>query len=155
MITFQVEQLHDCLEEMKPLFPKHWEELGVFKDKMPLAPQYGEYLKREAEGKVVNVTARKDGQIISYYVAFIAPGLHYGNTLSTTMDIKYVHPDYRDRGLLLKVMLHVEKELRRRGSQVWYTGSKVSSAFHPSVMKIWDHMGFKPVDMYAAKWLGD
>lgn len=155
MITFQAERLHDCLREMMPLFPVHWEALGIFRDRMPLAPQYDEYLRREREGKVVNLTARKDGKIIAYYVAFIAPGLHYGSTLSTTMDITYVAPEYQGQGLIVKLMLHVEKHLRARGAQIWYTGSKISSKYHPGMDQLVTNMGFVPVDLYYAKWIGE
>lgn len=155
MITFQAERLHDCLEEMKPLFPIHWQALGVFRDKMPLAPRYDEYLRRELDGQVMNMTVRKDGKIIAYYITFVAPGLHYGETLSSTMDITYVHPDYDKQGLIVRLMLKAEKELRSRGVQVWYTGSKISSTYHESMDRLVTKFGFKPVDLYYAKWIGE
>jgi len=40
MITFSVEPLTERLEELKPLFPRHWEELALNKEHVPLDPQY-------------------------------------------------------------------------------------------------------------------
>ena len=40
MITCQVEQWPEFIEEAKPMLPIHWEELALNKDKVPLDPQY-------------------------------------------------------------------------------------------------------------------
>jgi hypothetical protein len=61
MITAQVESLTDRLDELKPFFPAHWEELGIYRDRMPLDPIYDEYLARDAAGSALLVTLRKDG----------------------------------------------------------------------------------------------
>src|SRR5690348_11565534 len=98
MITAQLETLGDCLEEMKILFPLHWDEIAIFKDKMPLEPQYEIYFRREAAGELVMPILRCDGKIIGYWPTFVAPGLHYGSTLTATTDILYVHPDHRGNG---------------------------------------------------------
>ena len=95
MITAAVEELHRCLEELKPLFDPHWKELALDQDKVPLCPDYAEYLRREAAGQVLCVTLRERGGIVGYFVGFIAPALHYQTCLTLTMDIYWIHPDYR------------------------------------------------------------
>lgn len=153
MITAQVESLTDTLEEMKPLFEAHYHELALNQDRVPLDPQYGVYLARDAAGEVLLTTLRKDGALIAYFVGFVAPGLHYKTCLTCTMDIFLLHPDYRDGspGPAIKLFRAVEKEARRRGVQRWFVGSKV----HRDASRLFEYLGFEKVETYYSRWLGD
>jgi GNAT superfamily N-acetyltransferase len=149
MITAHVESLTERLEEMKPLFPLHWAELALNKDKVPLDPQYGIYLARDAAGEVLFVTLREAGALIGYFVGFVAPGLHYRTCLTLTMDIFYVHPERRGRGGIT-LFRAVEDEARRRGVQRWFAGSKC----HADASWLFEHLGFERVEIYYSKWIG-
>lgn len=151
MLTAHVEKLADCLDELKPLFPLHWEELALNKDKVPLDPQYEVYLEREKRGEVIVVTLRELGEIKGYLVGFIAPGLHYRTCLTCITDIFFVHPDARGRHGGVKLFTAVKKELKRRGVQRWFTGSKN----HKDASLLLDFLGFDPVETYHSMWLGD
>lgn len=153
MITTQVENYEAALPQLRDLFPRHWEELALFRDRMPLAPQYGEYTRREREGLLFLTTVRLNGRLVAYYIVQIAPGFHYAGTFTANMDIMYVVPEQRGRGLVLPLMRRVEVELKRRGVQAWYSGYKTS---HPlGLDKILPALGFQPADSYLIKWLGD
>lgn len=152
MITAQVESFEAALPELNALFPRHWEELALFRDRMPLAPQYDEYVTRERSGRLFLVTVREGSRIAAYYTAQIAPGFHYAGTLTGTMDLTYVVPELRERGLALPLFRCVERELRRRGVQVWYSGYK---AHKPNGLdQLLPVLGFEPADVYMIKWLG-
>lgn len=150
MITAQVESLTERLEEMKPLFPLHWKELALNKDKVPLDPQYDLYLARDANGEVLFVTIRELGALVGYFVGFVAPGLHYRTCLTCTMDIFYVHPEKRGR-CGIKLFRAVEAEAKRRGVQRWFVGSKC----HADASWLFEKLGFEKVEIYYAKWIGD
>jgi N-acetylglutamate synthase-like GNAT family acetyltransferase len=45
----------------------------------------------------------------------------------------------------------VEKELRRRGVQRWFAGSKV----HADASALFERLDFKRVEVYYSKWIGD
>ena len=77
MLTVQVESFPELLEELKPLLPLHWEELALNKDKVPLDPQYDVYLQKDVNGQVLSIAARENGELIGYFIGFVAPGLHY------------------------------------------------------------------------------
>jgi GNAT superfamily N-acetyltransferase len=124
LITVQVDSFELCIPELRELFPGHHRELALFQDRMPLAPDYAEYVRREREGSLFLTTARWNGRIVAYYVAQVRPGFHYSITLTGTMDILYVVPQFRNRGLALPLFRHTEQELRRRGVEVWYSGFK-------------------------------
>lgn len=150
MITCQVEPFPPFLEEVKPILPIHWEELALNKDKVPLDPQYDIYLARDARGEVISVTAREDGKLMGYFVGFIAPGLHYKTCLTCTMDIFYVHPDHRGGGTGWHLFKTAEAELRRRGVQRLFVGSKL----HKDASWLFEKLGYEEVERYYSAWLG-
>lgn len=151
MITCQVEPFPPFLKEVKPILPIHWEELALHKEKVPLNPQYNVYLQRDAQGGVISVTAREDGKLIGYFVGFIAPGLHYQTCLTCTMDIFYVHPDHRGGGTGYHLFKSAEKELKRRGVQRLFVGSKL----HKDASWLFEKLGYEEVERYYSAWLGD
>lgn len=150
MITWGVEDFPTFLEEAKPLFPKHWEELALDKEKVPLDPQYEIYLERDRRGEVLLMAGRSAGELIGYFVGFVAPGLHYKTCLTLTMDIFWVHPEYRGRqGVML--FKAVETEARRRGIQRMFVGSKL----HKDASWLFEKLRYTEVERYYSMWLGD
>lgn len=151
MMTCQVESFTERLGEFQPLFPLHWEELALNKDKVPLDPQYDVYVAREARGELLFVTLRELGTPVGYFIGFIAPGLHYRTCLTCTMDIFYVHPAKRGGRGGIKLFKFVEKELRRRGVDRWFVGSKC----HADASWLFEILGFDRAEVYYSKWLGE
>ena len=150
-LTAHVESLTERLEELKPLLPLHWEELALDKDKVPLDPQYDVYLQRDAQGQVILVTLRQEGRLMGYFVGFIAPGLHYKTCLTCTLDIFYVHPDVRGRMGGVRLFKAVKAELQRRGVKRWFVGSKL----HKDASRLFEALGFAPVETYYSMWIGE
>lgn len=153
MITAQIERFEDCLPELRAIFPRHWQELALFQDRMPLDPQYDEYVVRERAGRLLLVTVRKDGKIAGYYTAQVAPGFHYASTLTGTLDIMYIVPEERERGLAMPLFRQVERALRHRGVKLWYSGYKTANSL--GLDRLLPLIGFKPADTYMTRWLGD
>lgn len=152
MLTCHVDSFEQMLPELKELLPGHYEELALNKDKVPLSPQYGVYIERERRGELLFVTMREAGRIVGYFIGFIAPGLHYSTCLTCTMDIFYVHPDKRGSGLPgVRLFRFVEKELRRRGVDRWFVGSKCKA----DASALFKFLEFEQVEIYYSKWLGD
>jgi hypothetical protein len=160
MISAHIERLHDCLEELKPLFAPHWRELALNQDRVALDPQYELYLQREAAGEVLCATLRERGALIAYFVGFVAPGMHYRSCLTLTMDIFWVHPEQRasdslssveEELLWIQLFECVLEEAKRRGVKRTFFGSKV----HQDAGPIFERMGMVPVDVYYSGWLGD
>jgi hypothetical protein len=160
MITAHVEQLRDVLEELKPLFEPHYAELALNQDKVPLAPQYEEYLAREAAGQVLCVTLRERGRVVGYFVGFIAPALHYRTCLTLTMDIFWLMPELRgedslgvvDEEMAAGVLFEtVQFEARRRGVKRALFGSKA----HRDCGAMFIAMGMIETDVYYSAWWGE
>jgi GNAT superfamily N-acetyltransferase len=151
VITFCVENLTEHLDELKPIFPQHWAELALNKDKVPLDPQYEEYLRRDSIGQVLFVAGREAGKLAAYFVGFVAPGLHYKTCLTLTMDIFYVLPEYRKGSAGTRLFRCVEQEAIRRGVHRVFMGSKL----HKDSSALFERLGYEPCELYHTKWLGD
>lgn len=151
MITAQIDSFERSMPELVPLFHQHWIELGLFRDRMPLAPQYAEYVRRERAGSLFLTTVRWDGRIAGYQTVQVAPGLHYGSTLTGHTDLYYIPRSDRGRGLVVPLFRTTERELRRRGVKVWYSGYKTHNPLQmPAVL---DAFGFVPSDTLMVKWI--
>ena len=110
MITCHTESFESRLDELKVLLPGHYEELALNKDTVPLYPQYEIYIERERRGELLFVVLRDAGEMIGYYIGFIAPGLHYKTCLTCITDIFYVRADKRGNAGV-KMFKFVEAEL--------------------------------------------
>lgn len=152
MLTTQVESFEERLAELQELLPLHYRELALNQDKVPLSPQYGIYIERERRGELLFVTMRDAGELVGYFIGFIAPGLHYSTCLTCTMDIFFIHPSRRGNALPgVRLFRAVEAELRRRGVQRWFAGSKCKA----DASSLFEFLDFERVEVYYSKWLGD
>lgn len=151
MITAHIENFEIRLDELKKLLPIHYEELALNQDKVPLDPQYEVYVARERAGELLFVTLREAGEMVGYFIGFIAPGLHYRTCLTCTMDIFYVRPDKRGSGAGRDLFKFVETELKRRAVDRWFVGSKC----HKDASWLFESLGFEKVEVYYSKWIGE
>lgn len=151
MLTTHIESFEERLEELQGLLPQHYQELALDQDKVPLSPQYDIYIARERLGELLFVTLRDAGELVGYFIGFIAPGLHYSTCLTCTMDIFFIRPDRRGSGLPgVRLFRAVEAELRRRGVHRWFVGSKCKA----DASALFERLGFDRVEIYYSKWLG-
>jgi GNAT superfamily N-acetyltransferase len=151
MLTAQPEDFMPFLDEVKPLLEHHWEELALNKDKVPLSPQYDVYIQRDALGQILLITLRESGQLVGYFIGFVAPGLHYSTCLTLIMDIFWLAPEHRGKMGGLKLFRAVEREAKRRGVQRMFVGSKV----HKDASKLFEAMRYDKCEVYYTAWLGD
>lgn len=153
MITAQLESIRVCWPELMEIFPIHHKELALFQDRMPLSPQRDVYFEREQNGNLFLATMRWNGRVAAYQITNVAPGFHYGQTLTATQDIVYVHPEMRDKGLAFPLFRVVRRELERRGVKIWHVGYKTSIPL--GLDRLLPMLGFSPGDTYLARWLGN
>ena len=76
-ITYQVEKLADCLEEMKPFLQLHWEEVALYKDAIKLNPDYDRYFDLEKRGVLRVAIARDGDKMVGYFLTLTQEHLHY------------------------------------------------------------------------------
>ncbi|MFM0566969.1 hypothetical protein PQQ88_01300 [Paraburkholderia caledonica] len=152
MITFTIEPFSGVYGELLPLLRKHYGEISTHKDHgVPLDPVVEVYRARELDGSLLMVIGRERGEIVAYFVCFIAPGLHYRDCLTCSPDIFFVREDKRTGLAGVRMFRFVEKELKRRGVRRWAVGSKVQH----DASALFKFLDFEPVETTYEKWLGD
>lgn len=149
VLTAQIESFAQQIEEMKPLFPKHYEDLSLHKGRHELMPNYGLALQREEKGELLLATLRKNGELIGYFLGVVAPGAHYQTCLTLIMDMFFIDPNHRGGTGALRLFRCVEREARRRGVHLWFAGSKL----HKDTGRLFRAIGMTQVEAYYAKWL--
>lgn len=150
MLTASVENYADCIEELKTVYPDHWDELALNKDHVPLAPMYEVYDARDAAGELMLVVLRSSGKLAGYFLGFIGPALHYRTCLTLTLDIFRVLPEYRDGTAGVKLFKAAQAEAKRRGVQRMFVGSKC----HADASALFKRLGYEPVETFYSCWLG-
>lgn len=151
MITAHVESFEGNLDYLKPLLPIHYKELALNQDKVPLSPQFDKYIAAEQRGELLFVALRKKGELVGYFIGFVSPGLHYSTCLTCQMDIFYVLPEHRGSGTGFQLFKFVEKQLKNRGVQRLFVGSKL----HKDASWLFEKLGYMPVETYYSTWLGE
>lgn len=151
MITAHVESFEDNLEYLKPLLPIHYKELALNQDRVPLSPQFDKYIEAEKQGGLIFVALRDKGDLVGYFIGFVSLGLHYSTCLTCQMDIFYVLPEHRGNGTGFKLFEFVELQLKKRGVQRMFVGSKM----HKDASWLFEKLGYTPVETYYSTWLGD
>jgi L-amino acid N-acyltransferase YncA len=147
MITYQVERWNDIVDELAEWFPKHWAELAVTKEAVPLDVDFIRYKYLDDNGVLHLVTIRMDGELIGYYVSVLNQHLHYKSTPHAFCDIYYVDPAHRNGRVGLKLFLVVEEEMKKLGIKKIITSCKVSHDHS----RMFEALGYENTDILFAK----
>jgi hypothetical protein len=150
-MIIQTEPYEDFIKDAKHLYPAHWDELALNKDKVLLDVNYKAYsILNEIEPLLV-VTIRDNGRLVGYYMGFVAFNLHYKTCLELIMDIFWTHPDIRGGFDFVKMFREVELEAKRRGVHRIHHSSKL----HKDCSVLFKRLGMTPVETLYSKWIGD
>jgi GNAT superfamily N-acetyltransferase len=148
-LSTQLEAFSAVIEEAKPLLDRHWEEIALNQDTVPLRPNWKRYAELEAAGALSVVTVRAQGRMVGYCCMIVCHGLHYMTCLEARMDIFWIAPEYRGRMGGVRLFKAVEAELKRRGVQRMFVGSKL----HKDVSRLFEALGYTPVEQWFSKTL--
>lgn len=150
-ITYQQELYSDIALEIQPLLVQHYEEVAMYKDKVPLAPDWKRYKDMEERGILHVVTVRDDGVLVGYYVTMIVEGLHYRFTKYGVNDIVLIKPEYRNAGVGLGLFRKVEALLKEVGVEVMTVHMKTYIPFD----SLCEGLGFDYAERLYTKYIGE
>ena len=150
-IKYAVESFGKCLEEMKPILQKHYEEVAMYQDKIPLDPDYEKYFALEEMGILHTVTVRDGGKLIGYFLSMVTPNLHYSTTTYAVNDVLYLDEDYRELGVGQKMFAFAEEKLRENGANVITIHMKRALPFDSLCVG----MGYDYAERLYTKYIGD
>jgi hypothetical protein len=151
VITFQVERWREFAPDGYQIFPRHWEDLSLDRDKISLSVDDPKYQQLDDLGILHIVTARKDGRLIGYFLSFLMIHPHYKDAgMMAVADIYYLLPEARSGGTGVKLFAEVEKSLRERGVIKAYLSCKI----HQDHTELFTRLGWKATDIMFTKHLG-
>lgn len=154
ILTAAEESLTAGLEELKALLPGHYREVSLHRDHgFELDPDFPVYLERDARGELIYITLRSAGELVGYFLGFVAPALHYRTCLMLTMDLLYVTPDMRSHGGGRMLLTELERVARARGCRLMWLGNEERAKVHLSAL--YEKLGYAHEETFWAKWIGE
>lgn len=147
MITFQFETFADIRAEVEPLLKRHWEEIALNKDSVPLDPDWEKYERINAAGLMHITTARRGGALVGYSAYFVSGNLHYRSLTVAESDIFWLAPEERNGMTGIRLLQAAEEHLKARG--VNKIVSKVK--LHMDVGHVFTLLGYEPIERVYAK----
>lgn len=149
-LHFQVEPFHAIARELPPLFLRHWEELAVNKDAVPLDPDWDRFFLLAAEGKLAVMTMRAGDALVGYIFNLVGPHLHYRGTLHAQIDMFWLDPSYRGTWTTMRWFRANDDMLRGLGGKRVLVGVKNHFMAGRSG-SIFRRLGYRPTDTVWAK----
>jgi N-acetylglutamate synthase-like GNAT family acetyltransferase len=147
MLVFAQEAWPDVVDEMKPLFVRHWQEIGVDRDVVLMDMDYEMYDKYHEIGYLKIVTVREAGKLVGYCMALLCTHLHYRSTLFGLGDLYYIAPEHRKGSAGLRMFMEMEKLMRSLGAKKLTTITKM----HHDLSPMFEKLGWKSVEKTFSK----
>ena len=115
MLTLEWESLDRLLDDgVEDMLARHWDEVAVDKDIIPLAPDWDRAFKLQENDILHTAAMRRDGQLVGYNAFLVMPALHYRFTIHAINDVIFVSPE--ERGTAgIKMIRGCEAMLRELG----------------------------------------
>lgn len=148
MITFQVENYADAIDEVKVYYPMHYDELAS-NHEIQLDPDYDAYLR--INHLIHLVTVRDGSKLVGYHLSFVMPHLHYRKSLTATTDIYFLDPAYRKGRAGLDLLKFMEKSLKDIGVERIYMMTKTNL----NRGKILERLGYSEKEHIYTKMIKD
>ena len=149
-LVFALEPFQKIAHELSPLFLRHWNELAVDRDRVPLDPDWDRYYDLATVGVLQVMTARCGGVLVGYIFNLIGPHLHYRSTRHVEIDMFWLDPAYRGGLFALRWFRANEAEMKRLGAKKIHARVK-NHYMAGRVGSIFRRMGYSPVETNFGK----
>ena len=134
-------------DEIKPLIEEHWEEIALNQDIIKLNPDWDAYAALDSVGKLRVYTARKDGELVGYFVLIVGPSLHYKDHIFANNDIIFLRADVREGFTGIKLIKYAVECLEPEGVRQININTKIHQPFD----RILERQGFENIERVYAK----
>jgi hypothetical protein len=130
VITFQIEEYADVIDELLPIIKAHYYEVTTFKDVKKLNLNHDVY-KMMCEIGMLRITTARDeeGKLVGYCSWFVNKHMHYSDCLVATNDAVYLDPKNRGGMVAYKMFRYTMKDLKDRGVKIVAFHMKVQYPF--------------------------
>lgn len=114
MITFALEPVSQCWDEVMVLATQHWSGTQTYRRHEPFCPSRERYEALNRQGYFFLFTAREQGKMVGYFGIYLTPSMH-SQLLTATEDTLYLAPDYRKGRTAIRFIQYVEAFCKLRG----------------------------------------
>jgi GNAT superfamily N-acetyltransferase len=152
---FRWEPFSSIVRELPPLFRRHWREIALNQDKIPLDPNWELYFTYEVANVLHVLTVRDQGVLVGYVFMLVHPHLHYASSTWAQTDIYWLDPAYRFGWTGVRMFRAVEHRMRVLKVEQLLVNVKLHfEAERGTVGKLLERLGYKPFDMLYGKYIG-
>lgn len=123
MVEYAQTDIKTLAPEIAPLLRLAWGEANSALS-YSLAPNMDLYCGLEERGALRLFTARVEGALAGYAIVFIAPRPHNAEKLVGVLDVIFVHPDHRQRGVAGGLLRFAEAGLKAAGAGTMSLGAR-------------------------------
>ncbi len=143
--VFQWEPFGELMAECAPLVRRHWQEVSLFDDKLPLDVDWQMALNLAQAGVLHVLTARKNDTLIGYIFNFLLPSLFCSVPWATVHGF-WIDPLYREGRTGIDLFKENEKGMHERGARAISLESLTHiAADRGTVGKIFKRLGYTHV----------
>ena len=145
-LVYEDADLFLFMEEMKILFPIHYDELCETKE-FPLDPDYDSYMQLCNANMIKCITCRMDGELIGYATFIIKPHLHYKSWKTAFEDIYFIKKEFRKKHIGIGLLQYSEGVLKSIGVNRVIMHTKV----HMDNSGLFEYLGYRITDKIFTK----
>lgn len=150
-LTFQWERFANIARELLPLFQKHYNEIAMDRELIPLDPDWQAYFNLDAGGVLHILTARNvKGNLVGYVFNLVGPHLHYASTRTAHTEMFWLDEAYRRGWAPVRMFTENLAGLKERevifttiGFKLHFEGGRVG--------KLLSRLGYRPADITMRK----
>jgi len=148
MVTYQTEEYESCIEEIKPYYNEHYNELSVTKE-YALDPDYESYSNLARMELLKVITCRKNSVLIGYIYFILSKNLHYKTMLIASEDLYYLTKSERKGRVGIDMFKYAETYLRSIGVNRVMFSTKV----HLDNSRLLEYLGYSFIEKMYSKLL--
>jgi hypothetical protein len=141
-VDFAHESYANVKNEIKPLLQEHWKEIALHTDDIKLEPNWNAYSRMAEQGALRVYTARKDGELVGYFVCIVMPSIHYMRHLFANNDILFLKKAQRKGTAGIRLIKYAVEELTKEGVTLININVKKKQDFG----LVLEHIGFEHVE---------
>ena len=149
LISYATEKMQGLQKEITPLMQEQHLVSTPYKLKMNI--NWKAYFNLCKADMLKAFTARKDGKLVGYLLAFVNTHLHYQDHLVASCDMVYVKPEYRTSGTGYYLIKYAEEQLFNLGVSIFGINTRVDRPFD----KLMTRMNYDLQERSYLKYIGN
>lgn len=128
-MEFALENLARVRREIEPLIKQHYDDIALNKDIIKLNPDWEGYARLDNINALRVYTARKDDQLVGYFVVIVSKSLHYRDHLFANNDIIFLAKSARKGLTGVKLIKYAIESLAAEGITKLHINTKAHQPF--------------------------